>query len=333
MDLSPERVDQIIAQAERYEDAAEYQKAYELLSDLQRRGQRPDYCRAAIQRLRLMHYLLHVSSAVGAKGVISISLAQQQGIDHWQRVLADPALGDPRRLERHGRKNWSQNDEDGIIEEIFRRIGESSRTFMEIGVEDGLENNSLLLLHKGWRGMWVEASQRHGASIRANFPEWLQSGQLVLKNQFATTDNINELLAELPADLDLLSVDVDGSDYYLLEAIGAARPRVIVVEYNGKFPPGVRAVVPSKKFAWQGNDYFGSSLSSLTALLEGKGYRLVGCNITGANAFFVRADVAGDHFAEPATPEHLYQPPRYYMSFTTFRKVGHEPGPGSYLPL
>src|SRR5262245_41373742 len=72
------------------------------------------------------------------------------------RSLRDGRYSDPLRLECFGFKSYSQYDEDGIIEEIFRRIGTTNKRFIEFGVEDGLENNTLKLLLEGWGGLWIE---------------------------------------------------------------------------------------------------------------------------------------------------------------------------------
>ena len=125
-------------------------------------------------------------------------------------------------------------------------------------------------------------------------------------------------------ELDLLSIDIDGNDYHLLRAFTAVRPRVIVIEYNAKFPPPMDLVMPyDPAHRWNGTDYFGASLVALANLAARRGYRLVGTNITGANAFFVRDDLAGAHFA-PADAGALYNPPRYWLSSAW--AAGHPPG-------
>lgn len=251
-----------------------------------------------------------------------------------ERILSDPRHADPKRLERFGAKSYSQNGEDGMIAEIFRRIGTANRIFFEFGVEDGLQNNSLLLLYQGWQGVWLEGVEGHVASIRQRFASVLDNGRLRVRNCYVNRDNINPILEEMgvPDDLDLMSIDVDSIDYYIFEALRAARPRVIVIEYNSKLPPPTRAVIPyNDDFRWHGTDYFGASLQSLTDLADRKGYRLVGCDITGTNAFFVRADLAGEHFQSPPTADNFYHPPRYHLSVYAYT-AGHAPDFGVYEP-
>lgn len=248
--------------------------------------------------------------------------------------LLEPLREDPKRLEPYGLKVYSQNDEDGILEEIFRRLGVTTGRFVEIGVEDGLECNTLYLLHKGWRGAWVEGDPRRKAEIEAKFSSILDR-RLVLAMGMVTAENVNQLFRDLGAaeDLDFLSIDIDGNEIYLLERM-EIRPKVLCLEYNAKFPPHLsKQQVYDPRRGWGGADYFGSSLKALTETASAKGYRLVGTNITGANAFFVRDDLAGDHFPAVASPEHLYNPPRYWLWSDHFVNIGHRPDFGPYVDL
>lgn len=235
-----------------------------------------------------------------------------------RELRADPRYGTPGRLERHGYKVWSQNDEDGILAEIFRRIGAVSRTFVEFGVSDGRECNSLKLLVEGWRGLWMESGAASCAAIRRVFAAPLAEGRLELKETSVTAENIDGLLAGARAaaagELDLLSIDIDGNDYHVLKSIRSVRPRVIVIEYNGKFPPPMDVVPPyDPAHRWDGTDYAGSSLQAIAGLAGRRGYRLVGTNLTGANAFFVRGDLAAGHFADEDVAA-LFNPARFWLS-------------------
>src|SRR3954470_13847813 len=105
---------------------------------------------------------------------------QLQVLRAWEEEITKPRHADPRRLLRYGFKLYSQNDEDGIIQEIFRRIGTGNRTFVEFGVETGVECNSAKLLVEGWRGLWMEANTDHVASVRRRFASFIQDGRLKL---------------------------------------------------------------------------------------------------------------------------------------------------------
>ena len=219
-------------------------------------------------------------------------------------------------LVKHGFKAFSQFDEDGIIEEIFNRIGASASTFLEIGVGDGLENNSLYLLQKGWTGMWIDGSKSNVKAAKAKFSSVLGS-RLFIKNKFVTADNINEVVSDLTCpELDFFSLDVDGNDYHIWDAFTHFRPRVVCLEYNAKFRPPTQWIMKRNDEHWQDkSDYFGASLKSMELLSEKKGYCLVGCSLTGANAFFVRQDLVLDKFLPPFDAETHYQPCRYPLAW------------------
>jgi hypothetical protein len=247
-------------------------------------------------------------------------------------LLAEPCYGEPGRLERHGFKVWSQNEEDGIIEEIFRRIGVARPgqpgSFVEFGVSDGRECNTLKLLVEGWRGLWMESAPEQCEKIRRIHAGPIGEGRLELLQTAVTAENIDRLIAGSRAaaagELDLLSIDIDGNDYHVLEAIKGVRPRVVVIEYNGKFPPPMDVVPPyDSAHVWDGSDYAGASLQAISNLAERRDYRLVGTNICGANAFFVRSDLVGNHFAGGGAAG-LYNPARYWL--TPGIVAGHWPG-------
>ena len=251
---------------------------------------------------------------------------------HLQQLLrADPYNG-TKRLERHGFRSFSQNDEDGILQEIFRRIGTANRTFVEFGVQDGLQNNTRLLLYQGWRGLWIEADERAHRKLSGAFATEIAAGQLQALRTFVTAQNISGLIESARlGELDLLSIDVDGNDYWIWDAIGI-KPRVIVIEYNAKFRPPTKWVMQyNPEHRWDYTDYQGASLESLNALARQKGYTLVGCCLAGVNAFFVRDDLVQGHFAEPDVAA-LYNPPRYYLQ--RFLAAGHPSGPfGPYQSI
>jgi len=229
-------------------------------------------------------------------------------------------LQDPIFLESHGYKVFSQNDEDGILQEIFDRIGTTTKKFVEFGVQDGLECNSHYLLHKGWTGLWLEGSEPFYRQIQEKFAPVIAEGALKTDCVFITRENINEVLEKngVQGEIDFLCIDVDGNDYHIWKAVSRVTPRVVCMEYNGKFPPDCEWVMPySSGHVWQGNDCFGASLKSLEKLGREKGYQLVGTNLTGVNAFFVREDLAEGKFPLPATAEHVYNAPQYAKRHVT----------------
>jgi hypothetical protein len=251
----------------------------------------------------------------------------------WDEEMAKPRNADPKRLVRHGYKVYSQNDEDGIIAEIFRRIGTTSRTFVEFGVETGVECNTAKLLIEGWRGLWIEANATSATAIRQNFAPFIADRKLVLQESRVTVENINTLIGQggLSGEIDLLAIDIDGNDYWVWKAIDVAAPRVVVIEYNATLRPPMALVVPYRPDArWDGSNHYGASLEALVRLAAAKEYRLVGCSIAGVNAFFVRADLVGDRFLAPATAQEHYEPPRHYFHMLP---AGHRSRPGPFVPV
>lgn len=240
-------------------------------------------------------------------------MAVTYGGYRWEKQTEEH-LKDPVFLESYGYKVFSQNDEDGILQEIFERVGTETKRFVEFGVQNGLECNSHYLLYKGWNGLWLEGYRPFYEEIQEKFAGVLQSGALRTDCAFITRENINELLEKngMTGEIDLLSIDVDGNDYHIWKAVSVVRPRVVCIEYNGKFPPDCEWIMPYfHAHQWQGNDNHSASLKSLEKLGRRLGYQLVGTNMTGVNAFFVRQELAGERFPLPATAENLYNAPKY----------------------
>ncbi len=245
--------------------------------------------------------------------------AQTQSQALVRDILKDTKYDDPKRLERHGYCVASQNEEDGMLAEVFRRIGETNRVFFEFGVGNGLQNITFHMLLNGWKGWWIEINQPKLAFMRQYFAGAIGEGRLVIDDSHIDAENINAVCEKLgiPEEIDLLSIDIDGNDYHVFDRMSRVRARVLVLEYNPLYPPPMRLVGgydPNYQYSEQ--SYIGASLQSLTELAESKGYQLVGTSISGINAIFVRKDLAGDKFATPATPAHLYHGPRYQLSFT-----------------
>jgi hypothetical protein len=220
-----------------------------------------------------------------------------------------------------GYKVYSQADEDGILAVICDRLKLRSGMFVEIGCGDGRENNTHFLLLKGWRGVWIDGNAEHMAAIRVALP---RSDRLELIQAFVTRENVVDLLRPALTTLgsiDVLSVDIDSNDLEVAQAaIAAFQPKVVVGEYNAKFPyPLKLAVDYEPERMWQGDDYQGASLAAWTEGLT-PGYQLVSCNLAGTNAFFVRSDSL-ERFGS-YSPVQLYQPARFYL---TALQSGHRP--------
>jgi hypothetical protein len=230
---------------------------------------------------------------------------------------------DPQRLLAHGAQYWSQNHEDGMIAEIFRRIGVTTKTFLEIGVGDGSENNTTALLAAGWSGWWIEGNPQDCRSISQQLTEMPKlAARLKLRESYVQPHNITKLLGDLgvPSEVDLFSLDIDLNTYHIWAALEKFRPRVVVVEYNAGISPEVAWIHPFEpNGVWDITQAQGASLKAYELLGRKQGYSLVGCDITGANAFFVRDDLLNNRFAPPFTAENHYEPPRYFLTY----RFGH----------
>jgi len=228
-------------------------------------------------------------------------------------VQTKARFDDPLFLESYGYKVYSQNDEDGIIAEIFKRIGTTDKRFIEFGVWDGLETNTHYLLFKGWSGLWVDSESEMVKAAECKFRPVINNGQLKIVNAFVHKENINPLLSEneFIGEIDLLSINIAGNDYHIWKEIEVISPRVAIIKYNAKFPPDCEWVMPYYiHHVWDGTDKYSASLKSLELLGRelGEGYQLVGTDINGAYAFFVRRDLTENLFQIPATAENLYNP-------------------------
>ncbi len=232
-----------------------------------------------------------------------------------QQLLFSPKYRDARKLNHYELQVFSQNGEDGIIAEIFKRIGTNSLSYVELGVGDGLENNTVFLLTQGWHGYWVEGDKSLTERIQNQFHPYLLSGRLKLKQALVTRENVENLLAEMEVapEFDLLSVDLDRNTSHIWKAIKNFRPRVAVIEYNAALPPSIEWEVEyAARQMWNGSVHFGASLKSLEKTGKALGYVLVGCDFSGTNAFFVREDQKLELFASPFTAEIHHEPPRYW---------------------
>jgi hypothetical protein len=193
---------------------------------------------------------------------------------------------------------WSQWGEDGIIEWLVHQLDRIPETFVEFGVENYRESNTRFLLqHRNWRGLVIDGSQEHVEYIRRDKISWRHD--LTAVESFITCENINPIIsgAGFAGETGILSIDIDGVDYWVWEAIECISPHIIVVEYNSVFGDLLPLTVPytpdfTRTRAHHSNLYYGLSIRAAQHLARERGYTLVGTNRTGSNAFFVRNDRA-----------------------------------------
>ena len=193
---------------------------------------------------------------------------------------------------------FSQWGEDGIIDWLIERLPGLPHTFVEFGVEDYRESHTRLLLHlRNWRGLVMDGSAENINNIQNQDIYWRYD--LTAKRAFIHRDNVNELIAQagFKNDIGLLSIDIDGNDYWVWQAIDVVNPAIVVCEYNAVFGDLHQISVPyladfQRTHAHHSNLYFGASLPALIELANQKGYVFIGTNSNGCNAFFVRKDLA-----------------------------------------
>ena len=202
-------------------------------------------------------------------------------------------------LDNAGYKVFSQWDEDGIIQWIVNNTEIKNKNFIEFGVEDYHESNTrFLLINNFWKGLVIDSSKNNIIKIKNSYYSW--RGGLKSKCSFITTDNVNDILktSGFDKDIGLLSIDIDGMDYHILESINYYEPRILICEFNPIFSNDKdrKIVVPYKKNfdrskAHYSNNYYGCSLKALIDLAKSKNYIFIGLNSGNNNAFFLRNDV------------------------------------------
>ncbi len=223
------------------------------------------------------------------------SLLLQGRIAGWQLSARD-RVGSLAEVEF---RVSSQFGEDGIIEWLCQKIPSLSRSFVEFGVENFAEANTRFLIeNRGWRGLVMDGNAEYMRGLRDQALYWRHD--LTAVSAFITAENINELIGEydFAGELGILSVDIDGNDYWVLEAIDCVNPGIIICEINGVFGDLHAVTVPyrpdfQRLDAHYSGQYFGCSVAAARLLCERRGYRFVGTNSNGVNAFFVRDNLAG----------------------------------------
>jgi hypothetical protein len=242
----------------------------------------------------------------------TVEIAQCNLIATWRQCLN---AGITLPLHEVGFRAFSQSDEDGILLYLFTAFGAPNRTFIELGAADGIRSNCAnLAINHGWTGLFVDGDLsciEHGRdfysrhrSTRSYPPTFVQ--------QHIDRDNVNEIVRDggFDGDVDLLSIDIDGNDYWVWESLDCISPRVVVIETHTQF--GMKSiVVPYDKdhvYPGKHHQYHGASAPALAKLAKKKGYRLVGANYYGVNTIYVRNDVGVDLIPEVPVESILKHP-------------------------
>ena len=228
-------------------------------------------------------------------------------------------------------KVFSQFGDDGILQYLIHHLSvpKLSQTFVEFGVENYEESNTrFLLMSNNWRGLIMDGSEGNMQFVQNSSYYWKHD--LTAKAAFIDAENINDLIssAGYSAEIGILSVDIDGNDYWVWDKIDVVNPIIIVAEYNGVFGFKQALSVPYNPIfrrtqAHYSNLYWGCSLAALNHLAIKKGYTFAGCNSAGNNAYFIRNDYCNDNIPKPSLAEGFAEP--------KFKESRSESGALTYL--
>ena len=217
-------------------------------------------------------------------------------------------------------KIFSQFGEDGIIQYLINNLNISSKKFIEFGVENYTESNTRFLLENdNWSGLILDSSLQNINFIKKQNYYW--RFDVLAVHSFITPENINQILKDnnYEGKIGILSIDVDGNDYWILKAIEIVNPDILIVEYNAIFGPEKSVSIKYKKdFSRPGEGLekliYGCSLAALTNLCKKKNYSLVCCNKNGNNAFFVKNDILNNK-VKPISINKAYQKNSFKENF------------------
>jgi hypothetical protein len=241
-------------------------------------------------------------------------IAQRHLYNFYQFSISN---GHKHDLRDTGFRCFSQFEEDGKLLYIFAAIGMKNRSFVDLGAWNGINSNCTnLALNFGWSGLFVEGNEERVNEGRCFYQEQPETWVCppAFENSFITRGNVNKLIEKhgISGEIDFLSLDIDGNDYWVWEALEIVRPRVVLIETNILF--GMKSVtIPySENFRLSSDNpsFHGASVSALFKLGKRKGYKLIGSSRNGINLFFVLEEETKDLFRE-VTPEEIFEDIKY----------------------
>lgn len=242
----------------------------------------------------------------------SVQIVQRQ-LFHQYRMMA--GKGETLPLNETGFRVYSQFEEDGKLLFIFSVLGMKNKTFVEIGSDDGVNSNSAnLYFNFGWHGLFIDGNSKsikRGMKFFSRYPHpWFYKPDFVCAR--VTRENINQILVDAgyEGEIGLLSIDIDGNDYWVWDAISVLEPQVVIIETHNEF--GMNNIVvpydPDYSYPGRHPDYHGASPVAMTRLAGKKGYRLVGANEMGFNFIFVKKGLAEKELPEVTVESVLTHP-------------------------
>ena len=242
----------------------------------------------------------------------SVQILQRQLFHQYSEMTKK---GETLSLTDTGFRVYSQFEEDGKLLFVFSVVGMSNKTFVEIGSDDGVNSNSAnLYFNFGWHGLFMDGnpkSVKRGVKFFNKYPHpWYYKPKFVCAK--VTRENVNDLIegAGYSGEIGLLSIDIDGNDYWIWDAITAIDPQVVIIETHNEF--GMNNIVvpydPDYSFPGKHPDYHGASPVAMNKLAQKKGYRLVGANELGFNFIFVKKGLADKVLPEVSVESVLTHP-------------------------
>jgi len=269
-----------------------------------------------MQNIPIKRYFLRRFTKWLKRLLISESYSIKRLIKKWKKNDIPPLSSKEQKkhtgINRYESSLHSQNGEDGIIRYIFSVIGFESRYFVEFGFGAHQCNSLRLLLHESFEGLLMDGSEEQCRIFNLSCKK-MQLSNVLAVNAFIDVTNLQKLIVlnDVPDQIDFLSIDVDGNDYWLWEILDCINPRVVCIEYNSGIGPNYSWSTPYsanfERFSAHPSGFFaGASLKALESLGQRKGYRLVACDSTGTNAFFIRKDINAKEIITLSSKEAFY---------------------------
>lgn len=253
-----------------------------------------------------------------------VQIGQRQLILHYQECLRNKQLPE---LKDTGFRVFSQFEEDGLLLFLFSVLGTTNQVFVEIGSDDGINSNCAnLAMNFGWTGLFIDGNKKaieRGRKFYNKYPHpWGPKPEFI--NAMILRENVNELIrnAGIEGEIDLLSVDIDGNDYWIWDALEVVSPRVVIIETHVEFGMNNIVVPYDKDYVYPGKhpDYHGASPIAMARLAKRKGYCLVGANRLGFNMIFVKEELGKDIIPK-VTVESVLTDPSTIESFKRFDAI------------
>ncbi|MFC2138065.1 hypothetical protein ACFLTE_07825 [Bacteroidota bacterium] len=243
---------------------------------------------------------------------------------HYKECLNNNNLP---KLSDTGFSVFSQFEEDGLLLYIFAIIGEINKTFIEIGSNNGINSNCAnLFFHFGWHGLFIDGDRKcinRGIQFYSKYPHpWNYQPKFIC--DMVKRENINEIIKEagFEGEIDLMSIDINGNDYWIWDAIEIIKPNVVIIETHIEF--GLNNIVvpydPNYFYPGKHKHYHGASPVAMKKLADKKGYRLVGANQLGFNTIYIKRGV-GDELIPEVDVESILQHRSVKECYKSFEEI------------